>query len=563
MNETPDKPALDAEAEERAENDLEDARAFAAAHSIAGNHITEALRDTLNKLLAVQTKKETVSPQIADRLREWIANVRIENLAEWLSKDGWRKVNGEELCKRVLAAEKDRRIEECPTGRLTPYLINDTMLNLAAGMAWHAWIILELSLFSDSPRNWLAELARPWIKERAEMEAERARALPLIIQPRNIIKAQSTGAAFLRFPSLLKDAGAWCGALVPVDGNTIFAEEPDLAAAPVRVIKDAGGDIVQLYKPRAWTVAAEHLLAGPHQMTLPGMNLDLQHSPDLGAFLAVSATGAAALDLSGLCAKLAPLLFALCPLDGTPVKGPVQDLVKLLYPDWKTRRQMAGDVGRVGQAAAALRALRVVELLPTGALRVYPVLSGGYYDIPTGPDQTPEACFTMNPELAALSKPAKGQGDFMLVNLSRLMDLDARRPEHIAVALRLSAYWHTCKQRTAAGCRVFLPERLDFLPVDDLLITSNAVSLRVAEVIAGADRGQMGSRKLSEARARMVDETLPALVDKGLVGKVDARRGVKKGGGAWLVKAEPPKDYLEASAKTGRTRRKPPRNRGG
>jgi len=204
---------------------------------------------------------------------------------------------------------------------------------------------------------------------------------------------------------------------------------------------------------------------------------------------------------------------------------------------------------------ASLRGLRIVEARPNGDLRFYPVLQCKYFDAPTGPGNTPEACLNMNDELGNLATPVKGKGDFMLVNLSRLMDLDAKSPDRIAVALRLSAYWHTCKQRTAAGCRVFLPERLDFLPVDDLLITSNAVSLRVAEVIAGADRGQMGSRKLSEARARMVDETLPALVDKGLVGKVDARRGVKKGGGAWLVKAEPPKDYLEASAKTARTRR--------
>jgi len=306
-------------------------------------------------------------------------------------------------------------------------------------------------------------------------------------------------------------------------------------------------------------VAATRRLAGPRQMVLPGLTLDPQRNPDLGAFLAVTATGAAVVDrLPGLCAKLLPLLFALCPLDGTPVKGSVQDLVKLLYPDWRQRRQMAGDVVRVGAAAAALRALRIVEALPNRALRVYPVTAGGYYDIPTGPGQTPEACLRLNPELADLATPTKYKGDFVLVNLSRLMDLDAKSPDRIAVALRLAAYWHTCKQRTADGRRVFLPDRVDFIPVDDLLVTINAPG-RAADVIAGEDTSPQGKRKLNDERAHLVDEILPALSAAGLVGKVDTRRGVQRAGGAWMVKAAPPADYLEASRKTGRTRRNPPR----
>ncbi|OPZ70409.1 MAG: hypothetical protein BWY80_01508 [Firmicutes bacterium ADurb.Bin456] len=159
----------------------------------------------------------------------------------------------------------------------------------------------------------------------------------------------------------------------------------------------------------------------------------------------------------------------------------------------------------------------------------------------------------MNPSLADLATPTKGKGDFVLVNLSRLMDLDAKSPDRIAVALRLSAYWHTCKQRTADGRRVFLPERVDFIPVDDLLVEINAPG-RAADVIAGEDSSRMGRRKLSEARARLVDETLPALVNIGYVGEVDApATGNRRG--AWLVKALPPKDYLEATAKTARTRR--------
>ena len=576
----------------------------------------DAIADALRKRLAdiLDDNAEKLTPEVLDRLRLWAdQEAAPENLVDWLDRGGWNKVkNGDEIEAALVTAARAVAAAEGLSGLscfvdLRPndgafVLLYDVpradwdapdvqkriAKHTAPNVAWldvilpegwtppdkatvrlglealktglHAfdWAGLSLCLTDKAGEagDWLRPLAGAWLEERAERADTSARALPLALQSRNVIEAPSTGAAFLRFPSMLKDAAAWCGALVPVDGDTIFADEPDLAAAPLRVLKDADGDAVQLYKPRAWTVADKRRLAGERQLILPGISMDPQHNPDLGAFLAVTATGAAVLDrLPGLCAKLLPLLFALCPLDGTPVKGPVQDLVKLLYPNWKKRRQMAGDMARVGGAAAALRALRIVEALPTGALRVYPVTAGGYYDIPTGPEQNPEACLRLNPELAALATPIKGKGDFVLVNLSRLMDLDAKSPDRIAVALRLAAYWHTCKQRTA-GRRVFLPERVDFLPVDNLLVTINAPGY-VADVIAGADRGRTGKRKLSEARARLVDETLPALVDAGLVGKVDApARGDRRG--AWLVKAEPPADYLEATRKTARTQRAPP-----
>jgi len=413
--------------------------------------------------------------------------------------------------------------------------------------------------------DWLGRLAAPWMDERCAALVERterqAAAVPLALQRRNLITAPSTGSAFLRFPSMLKDAGAWCGALVPVDGDTIYAEEPEVAAVPVRLLRSPDGAAVQLYKPRAWTVAAAHRMKGTWQPVLPGLVINAPHNPDLGAYLAVTATGAAVLDrLPGLCAKLLPLLFALCPLDGTAVAGPVQDLVKLLYPDWKSRRQMAGDVRRVGAAVAALLGLRIVEAVPGKGIRFYPVLFCDRFDAPRHAGDVPEVCLRMNPSLAALATPAKGKGDYVLVNLSRLMELDAKRPDRIAVALRLAAYWHTCKQRIADGRRVFLAERLDYLPVDMLLVETNAPG-PVADAIAGADVGRVGKVKLSEARHRLIDETLPALRKAGLLGDFDARRpgrNAGRGAAAWMVKVSPPADYLEATRKTASTCRPPP-----
>ncbi len=559
----------------------------------ASDFLTDRLRIALRRMVAMARTQD--GDAVADALQPWAEMVRIDNLAEWYTKAGWA----------VLDADRDRADEleaalveffsthgrasatdrGAPSLRWTGYYAEKGWGKLDLGcprgalesvdakgldalktvLADRHWIALApfrtprstLEGPTRSQWEWLTLLAAPWFEAQAEREAAKAAALPLALQPRNVITAKSTGAAFLRFPSLLKDAGAWCGGLVPVDGDTIFAEEPALAAAPLRMLKDTGGADVQLYKPRAWTVAAGRRLAGPSQLVLPGITLDAQQNPDLGAFLAVTATGAAVVDrLPGVCAKLLPLLFALCPLDGTPVQGFVKDLVKLLYPDWRTRRQMTGDMIRVGAAVAALRGLRIVEALPGGALRFFPVMDGGFYDIPTGPGQDPETCLRLNPELSTLSTPEPGKGAFVLLNLSRLMDLDAKSPDRIAVALRLAAYWHTCKQRVAGGRRVFMPERLDFLPVDDLLVTIN-VPGRAPDVIAGEDTSPAGRRKLSDERARLVDVTLPALVEAGLVGQLATRRGVQRAGGAWMVKAEPPADYLEASRQTGRTSRPP------
>jgi hypothetical protein len=581
------------------------------------NHICRALvADALRRALAylLDRNGDKVPPDVLADLRRWAARATPEALADWLNRVGWEKMDkatGDAVETALLAAcggkpfsktgtkktnrdglqtappfvflydtpraartapETLARIEKEMPADATPEKITVLLGLDALRAAWRQfdWFLLASLLpesLDDRAGDWLGRLAAPWMDEESAYLDERrdreAHALPLALQSRNLITAPSTKAAFVRFPSILKDAGAWSGAMVEVDGNTIFAEEPQLAAAPVRVL-DAPDGKLQLYKPRAWTVAAERRLKGPRQMALPGLLTNPPLNPDLEAYLAVTATGAAVLDrLPGLCVKLLPLLFALCPLDGTAVAGPVRDLVKLLYPNWRDRRQMAGDVARVGAAVTALLGLRIVEAVPGKGLRFYPVLHCDRFDAPTKANDIPEACLRMNPGLAELATPAKGKGDFLLLNLSRLMELDATRADRVAVALRLAAYWHTCKQRLANGRRVFMPERLDFIPVDNLLVEINAPG-PVADVIAGADLGRAGKVKLSEARRRLVDETLPALVDAGLLGAFDVRRPDRyagRGADAWQVKIPPPADYLEATRKTASTRPPPKEGR--
>jgi len=591
--------------------------------------VADALRRVLVDILNRNADK--LGAAVMDVLRPWAEQeANPEALAEWLDRGGWGKVDGDAVEARLVKAA--RAVAEAdglkaglsavlwPT-RDAPYMVlcydvprsdldtpavrdriakhakpelpaallpegwkvpdKATVLlgldALKAGLQGFDWGGLGLCLTDKAGRagDWLRLLVGPWLQETAErLEARNIKAVPLEMQRRNTIGTKA-GPPFVRFPTTLQDAGAWCGALVPVDGDTIFAETPDLAAAPVRVLdksekkeplKDATGAEVQLYQPRAWTIAPEHRLTGPRQPTLPGMLLQPENNPDLGAFLAVTATDAAALDLSGLSVKVLLALFGVCPMDGTPAKGPIENLAKIVYPDWKTRRKMQpskkdpGDIRRTLAAVASLLSLRFAERTQ-GNLRMYPLLQADYLDIPMTPGAAPEVLIRLNKTLGERATIQKGKASFFLVNLSRFMELEARPADRLALALRFYAYWHTCTQRTADGRRVFMPDRLDYLPVDDLMIESNTAG-RVSDLIAGERLGRSGKVKLSEARARIIDEYLPAYVAKGLLDmSFDVKRPDRhagRGAGAWLIKIPPPADYLEAIKIVGRTGRTPP-----
>ena len=110
-----------------------------------------------------------------------------------------------------------------------------------------------------------------------------------------------------------------------------------------------------------------------------------------------------------------------------------------------------------------------------------------------------------------------------------------------------------------------MPDRLDFLDVDALLVTANAVSERVAEVLAGTDHGKAGQKARQKARAELLDRILPRLVEAGIVSRIDDRRPVAGSrGNSWLVKLPPPPDFLEASRRaiSARRERTAPRKRG-
>ena len=605
---------LEAAAQARADLEQE-AAALAAYTRAAGDFLTETLRADLRRLAGRARKLD--GDAVAEALLRWAAATRIDNLADWLDAKGWAALEADpERAAKVEAAllvaaegmlpvayvenlfdltggrkpEEDAdadalaRMVQTPMKRAYAVLTlprnaprpadlpQDAPLalgldGLKALLARHDWIPLEHALpehptLTAKPGGaWLRLLAAPWLADIAKAEKERAGAVPFAVQRRNVIRAESTGADFLRFPTALEDAAAWCSALVPVDGNTIFAEEPFLPDTAARIV-DPSGAAVTLYKPRAWTIAPERVLQHNAQMYLPGMVTEPDRNPDLAAFLAVSATDAACLpSLPGVCAKLAPLLPGIVPLDGkTTVAGPIEDLVKLLYPDWKKRRKMTGpngDIARVAGAVAAYRALRLYEARPGRPIRDHGQFLQGFMDLSASVRDKPEVGFRMNPALRGMMTTERGKASFFLVNLSRVLDLDAGDPRTIAVAMRIYAYWHTCKQRG-----IWMPDRLDFLDADALLVTANAVSERVAEVLAGTDHGKAGQKARQKARAELLDRILPRLVEAEIVGRIDDRRPVAGSrGNSWLVKLLPPPDFLEASRRAiaGRREHKPRR----
>lgn len=573
----------------------------------AGDRLTETLRAELRRLAGGAARKRH-GDAVAEALLRWAAEARIETLADFLDAKGWADLDAApERAAKLEAAIVDAW-QSCGDARAVTFI--DNFFDLTGGrppeeqadaatvarmaetpvkpavafltiprgeplpadlpegaravaaldglkalITRHNWIPVARGLVGPKGKAWLALLAAQWITDRAEAEADRAGAVPFAVQRRNVIRAESTGADFLRFPTALEDAAAWCSALVPVDGNTIFAEEPFLPDTAARIV-DPSGAAVTLYKPRAWTIAPERVLQHNAQMYLPGMVTEPDRNPDLAAFLAVSATDAACLpSLPGVCAKLAPLLPGIVPLDGkTTVAGPIEDLVKLLYPDWKERRKMTGpngDIARVAGAVAAYRALRLYEARPGRPIRDHGQFLQGFMDLSASVRDKPEVGFRMNPALRSMMTTERGKASFFLVNLSRVLGLDAGDPRTIAVAMRIYAYWHTCKQRG-----VWMPDRLDFLDVDNLLVTANAVSERVGKVLAGEDYGQAGRVGRQKARAELLDRILPRLEEAGIVGKVDGRRPVSGSrGNSWLVKLPPPPDFLEASRRAIAARR--------
>jgi len=189
----------------------------------------------------------------------------------------------------------------------------------------------------------------------------------------------------------------------------------------------------------------------------------------------------------------------------------------------------------------AYRAFRLYKLAGSGTISDCGEILQGRVDL-CGPSNDMEAFISWNPYMLPLVMPQKG-ASYMLVNLSRMMTLDAGDPRTLAVAMRCYAYWHARKQRG-----IWNPDHLDWLNVDNLLVTANAVSDRVALSMGGADMGNSARAQTGKARIELLDRMLPKLVEAGILGAVDAKRP-KAGsrGKPWEVKISPPEDWLEAS----------------
>lgn len=509
--------------------------AFLMRLNAAENSLTEALRENLNKMLDAQSK--ALPPEIENRLRAWIAEARIKNLAEWLTKErcgNWSKIDDEEFYKRLRAAE----------GRPNDKKITDNeRISISGCFGFSAWVILNESLFSDKPRNWLAELARPWIKERAEMETERARrdarAIVLAIRPKATTDA---GNEWTPLPRALELAAAMGGPFsVDVDGET-YASEPELAGAAVG----------RALRPRAFDIVPDDWLHNPAQLTL-ALNMD---PPDaVREYIIETAAKTAHLaKLPNICPKLLGFMFAAAPMTGRPVKGTLLELARWLYPDWTKNNRSTRDLQGLGAAFVAVKSLRLVDTKPDGTRHPYDLFNVDY-DLSCKPDA--KLGFMINPWLVERMKGGKG-GGFFLLNMTRWLALGIQNPRLFPLALRLAALWDTARKGGIYDPAHLRPITSDRLAWECNTLSEGAAMYRAGKTDAGTDK-RAGKKALGYARAEL-EADLNRLQKAGLLGPWEKRKVHGKG---FTVLPVPPADYPEACKRAAQSCRKAlPRRKG-
>lgn len=176
--------------------------------------LTKALQSDLSRMLNALMEKGEVMPEVSDGLQAWIKTVGIIDLSDWLGRAewpdecpgyteglrdgqypdpkrdvpvfremGWKKVNIETLRKRTFAVTREKQVYEelygyadppesptLPDGSDDPDVFGPDTVK--CWMFAHEWI-LEMCLFNDPEKNWLAVLAEPWFSERVAEETDR------------------------------------------------------------------------------------------------------------------------------------------------------------------------------------------------------------------------------------------------------------------------------------------------------------------------------------------------------------------------------------------------------
>lgn len=393
--------------------------------------------------------------------------------------------------------------------------------------------------------NWVKPLALEMLRheharikkfrQEAEAKAARlaARAEELPVLPMQIrVVANKEGAGFTRMPKVAAPISHLLSSgpleLARVDGET-YAAEPEAAKdAAAQVLRPRSWDIV----PKAWTETQDG-----RQLVIPGL-LESEAGP-VAEYLVATATNAAAAarGLPQTAPKLLTHMFACAPQEnGAIVKGTLQQLTEQLNPG---RRVQPRDRERTGAALAAIKSLRVVPNI-NGRARPMELFTVAY-DLSKDPESMVGWC--LNPFVAdamlgeGKTEEAGGlRRGFYLVNHSRLMAMDTKKPGLFPLYLRISGIWNDARYRG-----VFHPERVKPILVDELAYWMNSLPRTAAEHLQGRKHDK-GRKDLSEARLAIIAD-LKALEKEGLIGSIGAETTKGK---PWTVRPMPPADMLEA-----------------
>ena len=393
------------------------------------------------------------------------------------------------------------------------------------GMQRHNWLGIYgcLTKAGGIEADWLRALAGYWLLDRQAATEARLKkfshALSLTVRP---VAHTASGDDWTRLPRALDCAAALGGPFtIDVDGEK-YAEEPAIAGAAVG----------QAIRPKALDIVPAEWLGGRAQLELA---LDLKNPPPaLQEYLFETATKTAHLaEMPDLCPKMLGFMFAVAPPTGRPVKGTLQELTQMLYPDWKKRKQDRRDRETVGAAFVAIKSLRLVERKIDGVKHPYDLFIMDY-DLSSRPEA--EVGWIMNPWLAERMQGGHG-GGFSLLNITRWLALDNKDPGVFPLALLLASYWDEARVNG-----IFRPERLHEIEADKLAWQCNTLPEGAAMYRAKKTDSAKDRVALSAARASL-EARLNALEKAGYAGKWKQRKIYGKG---FTVLPLPPDGYEEA-----------------
>lgn len=414
--------------------------------------------------------------------------------------------------------------------------------------AAHTWIPFTLipPQDEDTEIDWLRPLIADYLHNQAKHETKIRREADAKAAQRQAAKDEEhpglpmkvrivtskSGDGFTRMPKIAAPISHLLSSgpleLARVDGET-YAAEPEAAKdAAAQVLRPRNWDIV----PKEWTEGGDG-----RQLVIPGL-IEPESWP-VAEYLVATATNAAtaARGLPQAASKLLPHMLACVPQEsGAIVKGTLQQLTEQLNPG---RRVQPRDRERTGAALAAIKSLRVVPNINGRArpMEFFTVV----YDLSKDPESMVGWC--LNPFIAdamlgggKMEEAGGLRRGFYLVNYSRLMAMDTKKPGLFPLYLRISAIWNDARYDG-----VFHPERVKPIIVDELAFWMNALPRTAAEYLQGK-KHEKGRKDLSEARLSILTD-LQALKKEGLIGEIEA---ITTKGKPWTVRPMPPADMLEA-----------------